>query len=55
MNEQQYEWEQFCRYNRIEQQKHNNDYEYDENGNIERCSDCWSYINSHCHCPICDY
>jgi len=40
---------------RIYEQKNKKDYDYDENGDIERCSDCGSYINSHGHCPKCEY
>lgn len=37
--------------NRIAQQKLNNDYDDD----MEQCDDCGSYLNSHGHCPRCDY
>jgi len=41
--------------NRLKQQKQNNDYAYELNGQIEKCNDCGSEINSHDHCPRCDY
>lgn len=39
---------------RYNEQKSKNDYDYDEDGNIERC-ECGRYINSNGHCPRCDY
>ena len=40
---------------RLKEQKDNKDYSYEENGGIEICDNCKSYINSHGHCPRCDY
>ena len=40
---------------RLKKQKDNKDYSYEEGGKIEICDDCKSYINSHGHCPRCDY
>ena len=40
---------------RFTEQKRENDYSYEEKGNIELCGDCRSPINSHGHCPRCDY
>lgn len=40
---------------RQKKQKENNDYDYLEDGSPEKCDDCGSYINSHGHCPKCDY
>ena len=40
---------------RLSEQKANKDYAYTYNGCVERCNDCGSDINSHGHCPICDY
>jgi len=41
--------------NRIQEQKDNKDYSYDEVNKLEICNKCKSYINSHGHCPLCDY
>lgn len=40
---------------RLNEQRVNNDYDYLDNGDIERCDDCGAPINSHGHCPNCDY
>ena len=41
---------------RIEEQVREGDYaDRLEDGSLERCGDCGSYINSHDHCPRCDY
>ena len=40
---------------RLKEQKDKKDYAYEENGAIEKCDDCGSCINSHGHCPRCDY
>lgn len=40
---------------RKNEQEENDDYDYDEYGNMETCEDCHSLINSHGHCPRCDY
>ena len=36
---------------RKNEQEENDDYDYDEYGNMETCKDCHSLINSHGHCP----
>ena len=41
--------------NRLHMQQYNKDYSYEEDGSIEKCKDCGSFINSHGHCPVCDY
>jgi hypothetical protein len=40
---------------RLKEQKQNNDYDYGFDGLPEKCDDCGSFINSHGHCPRCDY
>lgn len=41
---------------RIEHQRNSSDYDYDEeSGKAGRCGDCNSWLNSHGHCPRCDY
>lgn len=49
------EFEEELRYNRQKEQKEKSDYDYDENGMPEKCDDCGAYLNSHGHCPRCDY
>lgn len=49
------QWDEECRDSRIKEQKENKDYSYCDDGRPEKCSDCGSYINSHDHCPRCDY
>ena len=39
---------------RYNEQKRNNDYDINEDGEIEKC-ECGNYLNSHGHCPQCDY
>ena len=39
---------------RTSEQKQNADYDYDAEGNIEYC-ECGRALNSHGHCPRCDY
>lgn len=42
--------------NRLYEQERNRDYaDKLDNGDIERCPDCGTPINSHDHCPRCDY
>ena len=43
-------WEQGCRDQRMNDQRANNDY----NDEREKC-ECGAYLNSHDHCPRCDY
>jgi transcription initiation factor IIE alpha subunit len=52
---QQEDWENELFDIRAREQKASKDYAYEENGKIETCSDCGSPINSHDHCPRCDY
>jgi len=40
---------------RMEEQKQNGDYSFGPKGNIEHCDACGNPINSHGHCPACDY
>ena len=40
---------------RLKEQEDNSDFAYLENGEIEKCDNCHSFINSHGHCPLCDY
>jgi len=37
------------------EQEQNKDYSYWETGEIEKCDECGCEINSHGHCPRCDY
>ena len=37
------------------EQKQSEDYSYEVDGRPEICDICRSYINSHGHCPRCDY
>ena len=39
------------RYERYKDQRDNNDY----NDEMEKCSTCNNFLNSHDHCPLCDY
>ena len=48
------EFEESVREQRYNEQKQNKDYDYDNEGNIEYC-DCGMALNSHGHCPRCDY
>lgn len=44
------------RTNRLVEQQNQQDYLWDDfNGGFERCEDCGSKLNSHGHCPSCDY
>lgn len=52
---QEEDWENELFDIRAKEQKASKDYRYEENGEIETCSDCGSPINSHDHCPRCDY
>jgi len=45
------EFEQANTQRRISEQKENKDY----NDEMEKCDDCGSLLNSHDHCPNCDY
>ncbi len=40
---------------RLKEQKDKKDYSYEHDGRIETCDDCRTPINSHGHCPRCDY
>ena len=40
---------------RIDEQKSKDDYTFDKDNNQEVCDQCGNYINSHGHCPRCDY
>lgn len=43
------------RLRRLYDQQESQDYSYDEEGMAERCDDCGTRLNSHGHCPNCDY
>ena len=51
----QHLWNEQVTEARLNEQRQKKDYDYLENGEIEKCDDCGSYINSHGHCPKCDY
>lgn len=58
MSEKSYEqevYEEELRENRKKEQLSKKDYSYLEGGEIEKCDDCGCPINSHDHCPNCDY
>lgn len=41
---------------RVKEQKEKRDYaDRLDDGSLERCDDCGTPINSHDHCPRCDY
>ena len=40
---------------RSSEQKQKKDYAYLEDGSIETCGNCGTPLNSHDHCPLCDY
>ena len=39
----------------MKKEKDKSDYSYTDNGEVERCDNCGSLINSHGYCPLCDY
>ncbi|WP_299116897.1 hypothetical protein [uncultured Winogradskyella sp.] len=47
----QLKWEEELMNNRLKDQQQKKDY----NEEKEKCLDCGSYLNSHDHCPRCDY
>ena len=49
------QYKEELRENRLNEQKDNEDYSYYSDGNIEVCDLCKTPINSHGHCPTCDY
>jgi len=51
----QLEYEDQQRLRRLYDQQESYDYSLDEDGIRERCDDCGRFINSHGHCPNCDY
>ena len=51
----QVEWEEELLERSFEEQKAKKDYSYQDDGSIEKCDKCGSFINSHDHCPRCDY
>lgn len=53
--QEQVEFEEESRQNRLQEQEAEKDYYYEEDGGIEKCGDCRAAINSHGHCPNCDY
>lgn len=40
---------------RLKEQEDNKDYEIDWEGEYEECHTCGTFINTHGHCPRCDY
>ena len=50
----QEQYEEDLREQRHIEQKRNNDYDINEDGEREKC-DCGTSLNSHGHCPNCDY
>jgi len=54
MNEETEKWNEGLLDNRTREQKDNNDFSFMEDGGIEKC-ECGREINSHGHCPRCDY
>ncbi len=51
----QEKFEEELKEERRKEQKETKDYSYDDIGKVEKCSDCNAIINSHGHCPNCDY
>jgi hypothetical protein len=51
MTEEQFKWEEALKENIFREQKQNRDF----NEDMEKCDDCGSYLDSHDHCPLCDY
>tara|TARA_R110002012_G_scaffold39003_1_gene108206 strand:- start:1263 stop:1418 length:156 start_codon:yes stop_codon:yes gene_type:complete len=51
MNQQEFEYKEELRQHRLREQKNNNDYSSER----ELCDNCGAFINSHDHCPNCDY
>ena len=47
-------FEEALREQRYNEQKRNDDYDINEDGQIEKC-ECGQPLNSHGHCPRCDY
>lgn len=54
MDKIEYEWKESCRQQRLSEQEMKQDYQIDNDGNYEMCG-CGRYLNSHSHCPNCDY
>ena len=48
-------WKQECFEARIREQEEKKDYSFIEAYTVEKCDDCGCPINSHGHCPRCDY
>ena len=46
----QFNWDETIKENRLKEQKQKKDY----NNEMEKC-ECGTYLNSHDHCPKCDY
>ena len=51
MTQDEFEYKEELRQNRLKQQKHNKDY----NSERELCGDCGAFLNCHDYCPNCDY
>ena len=51
----QIEYEDELRLRRLKEQQDKKDYCYTNNNIRETCPDCTAFINSHGHCPQCDY
>lgn len=55
MTQEQAQWEDDVRQSRLSAQVQKNDYEFNDDGEKEKCEDCRTPLNSHGHCPNCDY
>lgn len=55
MNEQEHKDREELKDSRLKEQQDKKDYSYLEDGGIEKCDNCKSYINEDGHCPSCDY
>ncbi len=55
VSEEQAKYKEELRQERIARQKQKGDYSYYDEVEIERCEDCGAPLNSHGHCPHCDY
>ena len=50
-----HKWKEELLEQAIKEQEKNADYSYETNGSKEKCDNCGCFINSHDHCPRCDY
>jgi len=54
-SKEQFDWEQEIFETNLKTQEQNKDYDYNHNGERNKCDDCGNNLNSHGHCPRCDY